>query len=72
MSRERARRAVSPRELERQMRGVFFDRRQVGQLCDEAPGAYKEVRAVLRAQRELVRITRTLRPVLSYKGAGPP
>jgi hypothetical protein len=30
---------------------------------------YKDIRAVLRAQRELVKVTRTLRPILSYKGA---
>lgn len=33
-----------------------------------APAAYKDIRAVLRAQKELVLITRTLRPVLNYKG----
>jgi tRNA-splicing ligase RtcB len=38
-------------------------------LRDEAPGAYKDIGAVMRAQRELVRIVRTLRPVLAYKGA---
>ena len=38
-------------------------------LRDEAPGAYKDVHAVMRAQRELTRITRTLRPLLSYKSA---
>ncbi len=37
-------------------------------LRDEAPAAYKDIRAVLRAQRELVRVTRTLRPILNYKG----
>ena len=30
--------------------------------------AYKDVRAVLRAQRELVKVRRTLRPILNYKG----
>ena len=37
-------------------------------LRDEAPAAYKDIRAVLRAQTELVKVTRTLRPVLNYKG----
>lgn len=38
------------------------------QLRDEAPAAYKDIRAVLRAQHDLVKATRTLRPILSYKG----
>ena len=37
-------------------------------LRDEAPSAYKDIRAVLRAQKELVKVIRTLRPVLNYKG----
>ena len=35
---------------------------------DEAPSAYKDIAAVMRAQRELTRIERRLRPLLSYKG----
>ncbi|MEX2121886.1 MAG: hypothetical protein WD847_20065 [Pirellulales bacterium] len=31
--------------------------------------AYKDIHGVMRAQRELTRIVRTLRPLLSYKGA---
>jgi hypothetical protein len=34
-----------------------------------APSAYKDIRAVARAQRELVTIARVLRPVLNYKGS---
>jgi tRNA-splicing ligase RtcB len=68
MSRDAARRAIPVRELERQMRGVWFDHRRANLLRDEAPGAYKDVHAVMRAQRELTRVVRTLRPVLSYKG----
>jgi tRNA-splicing ligase RtcB len=68
MSREAARRAIPVRELERQMRGVWFDHRRAALLRDEAPGAYKDVHAVMRAQRELTKVVRTLRPVLSYKG----
>ena len=68
MSRDAARRAIPVRELERQMRGVWFDHRRAALLRDEAPGAYKDVHAVMRAQRELTKVVRTLRPVLSYKG----
>jgi tRNA-splicing ligase RtcB len=50
------------------MNGVWYDHRLSDQLRDEAPTAYKDIRAVLRAQRELVKVTRVLRPVLNYKG----
>jgi len=50
------------------MDGVWFDYRLAERLRDEAPAAYKDIDAVLRAQRELVKVTRVLRPVLNYKG----
>jgi tRNA-splicing ligase RtcB len=50
------------------MEGVWFDQRQMHRLRDEAPSAYKDIHAVMRAQRELTKIVRELRPVLSYKG----
>jgi tRNA-splicing ligase RtcB len=68
MSRGEAAQRISPRQLAREMRGVWFDTSQSRQLCDEAPSAYKDVQAVMRAQRELTRIDRVLRPLLSYKG----
>jgi tRNA-splicing ligase RtcB len=55
-------------ELRRQLRGVWFDERRADGLRDEAPGAYKDVGRVMRAQSELTRIVCRLRPVLSYKG----
>lgn len=67
MSRDEARRRVSTRDLSRQLRDVWFDPRAALALREEAPSAYKDIGAVMRAQRDLVRITRTLRPVLSYK-----
>ena len=51
------------------MEGVWYDERMADKLRDEAPAAYKDIRAVLRAQKELVKVTRTLRPILNYKGA---
>lgn len=68
LSRTAAREKVSERELRRQMAGIWYDFRLAGSLRDEAPSAYKDIRAVLRAQRELVKVVRTLRPVLNYKG----
>ena len=68
LSRTAARGKVSERDLRRQMEGIWYDSRLAAKLCDEAPSAYKDIGAVLRAQKELVKVTRTLRPVLNYKG----
>jgi tRNA-splicing ligase RtcB (3'-phosphate/5'-hydroxy nucleic acid ligase) len=68
MSRDEARRTISPRDLERQMHGVWFDHRMAQRLRDEAPQAYKDIHSVMRAQHGLTRVARMLRPVLSYKG----
>jgi len=50
------------------MEGVWYDYRLTGTLRDEAPAAYKDIRAVLTSERELVKVIGTLRPVLNYKG----
>ncbi len=68
MSRSAARRHVTLKDVSQQMRGVWYDYRHADDLRDEAPSAYKDIRAVLRAQHDLVKVTRTLRPVLNYKG----
>jgi tRNA-splicing ligase RtcB (3'-phosphate/5'-hydroxy nucleic acid ligase) len=68
LSRTAAREQVTERALRQQMAGIWYDFRKTERLRDEAPSAYKDIRAVLRAQKEMVRVTRTLRPVLNYKG----
>lgn len=68
LSRSAARAQVTERELHHQMNGVWYDYRLADRLRDEAPAAYKDIKAVLRAQRDLVKVTRVLRPVLNYKG----
>ncbi len=68
MSRREAATQISVRELIREMRGVWFDHRRAQQLRDEAPTAYKDINAVMRAQRELTRVELELQPILSYKG----
>ena len=68
LSRTAARRQVTDRGLRQQMEGIWYDSRKTDGLRDEAPSAYKDIRAVLRAQKDLVKVTRTLRPVLNYKG----
>lgn len=68
MSRSEATRKISRAELQRQMKGVWFDWRLADAIRDEAPSAYKDVRAVLKDQHDLVKVRRTLRPLLNYKG----
>lgn len=70
MARGEARRRIAAQELLAQLRGVWFDHRAAEALRDEAPAAYKDIGAVMRAQRELTRVVRRLRPVLSFKAAG--
>ncbi|NUO48284.1 MAG: RtcB family protein [Polyangiaceae bacterium] len=67
LARGDARRAISTTRLIEEAEGVFFDRRLASRLREEAPSAYKDVDMVMRAQRELVRILRRLRPVLVFK-----
>ena len=68
LSRTAAHVKVTERDLRRQMDGVWFDYRLAERLRDEAPSRYKDIKAVLRAQRDLVKVTRVLRLMLNYKG----
>jgi tRNA-splicing ligase RtcB len=68
MSRSEARRRIRVVDLGRQTRGVWFDHRKAARLVDEAPSAYKDIEQVMRAQKDLTRIERRLRPLLSFKG----
>ncbi len=68
LSRTQSRKRISARQLHREMKSVWFDHRNAAALCDESPTAYKDIFSIMRAQKDLVRITRELRPLLSYKG----
>lgn len=68
LSRTEASRQIGRRQLMREMKGIWFDQRHARELRDEAPSAYKNIYAVMRAQRELTRIVREVRPILSFKG----
>ncbi|HSI33710.1 MAG TPA: RtcB family protein, partial [Tepidisphaeraceae bacterium] len=68
MSRGEARQRISPHDLSRQLDSVYFYPTMADALREEAPAAYKPIDKVMRAQRDLTRIVRKLRPVLSYKG----
>jgi tRNA-splicing ligase RtcB len=70
LSRHAARERFNRRDLRRQMGEVWFDPRIADSLREESPKSYKDVRAVLAAQEELVRVDRVLKPVLVYKGCG--
>jgi tRNA-splicing ligase RtcB len=66
--RAEARAAISGKELRRQLLGVWFDPALEDPLREEAPGVYKAIGRVMRAQRDLTRIVRRVRPRLCYKG----
>ncbi len=67
MSRGEARRRITATALVAQASGVYFDHRLAHDLRDEAPAAYKDIGRVMRAQKALTRIERTLHPVLCFK-----
>ncbi len=66
LSRHAARQRITKSDLRRQMQNVWFDARSQN-LTEEAPRAYKDLRAVLTAQADLAQVTRRLRPLLVYK-----
>lgn len=67
LSRTEARKQISVARFEHQMGGVIFDQNITARLRDEAPAAYKDVRQVMRSQRELISITSEHQPLLSFK-----
>lgn len=69
-SRSEAKTLVSEGDLREQMSGVAFDTGRARSLRDEAPAVYRDLRLVLEAQRDLVRVTRTLTPLVSFKAGG--
>ena len=50
------------------MEGRTWNADRAGALVDEIPDAYKDIDAVMEAQRDLVAIEHTLRQVFNYKG----
>jgi tRNA-splicing ligase RtcB len=66
MSRGQARLTLTLADLKRETDGIEC-RKDAGVL-DEAPSAYKNIRAVMAAQHDLVRIVHTLRQVVCIKG----
>jgi tRNA-splicing ligase RtcB len=69
-SRSEAKSLVTADDLHQQMAGVAFDTTKSRSLRDEAPAVYRDLREVMEAQRDLVKVTRTLRPIVSFKAGG--
>lgn len=69
-SRSEAKQRLTERDVHEQMGAVAFDAARARSLRDEAPAAYRDLREVLEAQRELVRVVRTLKPLVSFKAGG--
>lgn len=68
MSRAAAKARISQNVFQKSMRGITIDNSRMRYLIGEAPGAYKDIEAVMRAQNELVKRVNLLRPLLNYKG----
>jgi tRNA-splicing ligase RtcB len=66
MSRSAAKRAFSEADFERQTQGVEC-RKDKGVL-DEIPGAYKDIKQVMRNQKDLVKIVAEIKQVVCVKG----
>ncbi len=68
MSRSEAHKNIAKKAFQQSMKGISYDRSRESSLIEEAPQAYKDIDSVMRAQADLVKIMRKLRPVLNYKG----
>jgi tRNA-splicing ligase RtcB len=66
MSRTEAKRRFTREDHERATAGI--ECRKDAEVIDETPGAYKDIDAVMEAQKDLVEIVHTLRQVLCVKG----
>ncbi len=67
LRRGEAMRRIGLTTLEAEIDGVLVDGRRLAQLRDEAPSAYKDIEAVMRAQRALIKRVRRMRPRLVHK-----
>jgi tRNA-splicing ligase RtcB len=66
MSRTEAKRRFTRADMERVLEGV--ESRKNEDVIDEIPMAYKDIDAVMHAQRELVEVVHTLKQVVCVKG----
>lgn len=68
LGRKEAKRTLSAESLAEAMGSVAWDANMAVELVDEHPAAYKDVRAVMAAQDDLVEVVHELRAVLNMKG----
>ena len=68
LSRSAARAKIRKAEHARRIETVWINPRIASRLVDESPAAYKDIHVVMRAQRDLVRMVRRVRPLLCHKG----
>jgi tRNA-splicing ligase RtcB (3'-phosphate/5'-hydroxy nucleic acid ligase) len=68
MSRTEAEKTFTLADLERSTRGVECDKSEG--VIDEAPGAYKDIEAVMAAQRDLVKPVVRMKQFVCVKGVG--
>ena len=70
LGRAAAAKAITTTAFVRGLGDLVFDRRHAAALRDEAPAAYRDLDAVMAAQRELVRTRERLVPILNDKRPG--
>ena len=68
MSRTKAKKSVDRARFADQMAGRTWQADKLDRLVDEAPDAYRDIRAVIEAQADLVSVDAELTAVLNYKG----
>lgn len=68
LSRNKARKAIGRKDLERSLAGIVFDLNQADSLREEGPRAYKDLGKVMEAQIDLVKTTQVLKPLCVHKG----
>ena len=66
MTRTKARKVFTLDDHAKATAGV--ECRKDAEVIDETPGAYKDIEAVMQAQRDLVEVVYTLRQVVCVKG----
>lgn len=69
MSRNQARKTLTPESLSRAMSGRVWLDGKADRLVDEHPDAYKNIEDVMKLQEDLVRVRNRLVSILNYKGA---
>jgi len=68
LSRNQARKLISPSKLANKMGDITWLKNKAKSLVDEAPDAYKDIDKVIQDQKDLVEVVHKLKQVLNYKG----